>query len=56
MVELEASIYLEAYLQDKVLLSTFCAALDDEPIVVLNEAALNTVVSSAGVFQEEFEI
>ena len=55
VVELEASIYLEAYLQDKVLLSTFCAALDDEPIVVLNEAALNTVVSSAGVFQEDLK-
>lgn len=46
---------MEAYLQDKVLLSTFCAALDDEPIVVLNEAALNTVVSSAGVFQEDLK-
>ena len=55
VVELEASIYLEAYLQDKVLLSTFCAALDDEPIVVLNEAALNTVVLSAGVFQEDLK-
>lgn len=55
VVELEASIYLEAYLQDKVLLSTFCAALDDELIVVLNEAALNTVVSSAGVFQEDLK-
>ena len=55
VVELEASIYLEAYRQDKVLLSTFCAALDDEPIVVLNEAALNTVVSSAGVFQEDLK-
>ena len=55
VVELEASIYLEAYLQDKVLLSTFCAALDDKPIVVLNEAALNTVVSNAGVFQEDLK-
>ena len=55
VVELEASIYLEAYLQDKGLLSTFCAALDDKPIVVLNEAALNTVVSNAGVFQEDLK-
>ena len=53
--KLEASIYLEAYLQDKVLLSTFCAALGDEPIVVLNEVALNTVVSNAGMFQEDTE-
>lgn len=53
--ELEASIYLEAYLQDKVLLSTFCAALDEEPIVVLNEVALNTVVSDAEAFRGESE-
>lgn len=53
--KLETSMYLEAYLQDKVLLSTFCAALGDEPIVVLNEVALNTVVSNAEIFQENVE-
>lgn len=53
--KLEASIYLEAYLQDKVLLSTSCASLGNEPIVVLNEVALNTVVSNAEVFQGDSE-
>ena len=53
--ELEASIYLEAYIQDKILLSTFCAAIEDEPIVVLNEKALNTVVSKPELFQVEAE-
>ena len=52
---LKSSIYLEAYLQDKVLLSTFCAALDDEPIVVLNEVALNTVVSNPEVFRGDLK-
>lgn len=52
---LKSSIYLEAYLQDKVLLSTFCAALGDEPIVVLNEVALNTVVSNPEVFRDNLE-
>lgn len=53
--ELEVSIYLEAYIQDKILLSTFCAAIEDEPIVVLNEKALNTVVSKPELFHVEAE-
>ena len=55
VAKLEASIYYEAYLEDKVLLSTFCADINDEPIVVLNEAALSTVVSNPALFQAESE-
>lgn len=50
MGQLEASIFLEAYLQNKVLLSTSCAALDDEPIIALNSVALNMVVSDPDLF------
>lgn len=55
MEELETDIYLEAYLQNKILLSTFCAAVHGEPIIILNEAALNTVVSDPELFHAESE-
>lgn len=51
--EVESDIYLDAYLQNKVLLSTFCAAIHDEPVIVLNEEAVNNVVSDPKVFEKE---
>lgn len=49
---LETQIFAEAYRQNKVLLATFCAALDD-PIIVLNDVAINTVVSNPEVFNNK---
>ncbi len=53
MDQLRTRIYLEAYLQDKVLLSTYCAGLEEDGdyIVVLNEAAVNKVVSNPEIFE-----
>ncbi|MBQ7926739.1 MAG: hypothetical protein IJ335_10675 [Lachnospiraceae bacterium] len=49
--KLMTQLFLEAYLQDKVLLATSCAAVD-EPIIVINEAALNRLVSNPKIFKE----
>lgn len=42
---LKSRMFMEAYLQNKVMLSTSCAAID-EPIIVLNDIALANVVSN----------
>lgn len=58
LVRLESDIYLEAYLQDKVLLATSTAGLDDDGndnIIMLNEAALDIVVSDPEMFRNEAE-
>lgn len=48
--KVETQLFLEAYRLNKVLLSTSCAKLDD-PIIVLNDAAVDTVVSNPEYFQ-----
>lgn len=49
---IKTQLFMEAYLQSKVLLSTSCAELD-EPIVVLNNTALDAVVSNPEYFQNK---
>lgn len=49
---LKMQMFIEAYRQDKVLIATSCAAFD-EPIIVLNDVAINTVVSDPEVFNDE---
>ena len=48
--KLKSRMFMEAYLQNKVMLSTSCAALED-PIIVLNDVALENVVSSSEQFK-----
>lgn len=50
---LRSRAFLEGYIQDKVLLSTSCAALD-EPIIVLNGVAKDAVVSTPDLFNNIF--
>lgn len=50
--QVKTQLYYEAYSQDRVLLSTSCASLE-EPIIVVNEKALNALVSNQVFLQEQ---
>jgi hypothetical protein len=50
--KVKTQLFMDAYLQGRVLLSSSCAKLDeDEPIIVINDAALDTVVSNPEYFE-----
>jgi|GEM_PF-2203265 len=50
---MDSKIFLESYLNNLVLLSTAHAYLDEEPVIMLNDIAVNTVVTNPKYFQTE---
>ena len=53
---LESEIFFESYLNDTLLLSISSAALEEEPLVVINDLAVNTVVSNSQYFQDKSDM